>query len=993
MATNNSAALRIIFGADTSQFDAALQQSLSKLEKTSRGLSSAGKTLSIGLTAPLTAVAATSAHTAINFEASMAKVQAVSQATKQEFEALRDQALYLGRTTVFTAQNVSELQLEFSKLGFTASEIQKVTEATLYLAQATGSDLAESAEVAGATLRGFGLNAEETVRVTDVMAQSFNATSLDLSNFREAMKYVAPVAKSAGVSLEQTTAMLGILANAGIKGSQAGTSLRRIISDLGAGSEDTATAIQNLADQGIDLADAKDEVGRTAQTALLVLSEGVGQVDSLTTSLEGAAGASAQMARTMNDTTFGSLKSMESAVEGAQIAIGNALAPTIEKLANIIGNAALSFQEMSAGARGTVIVIGAIAAAIGPVLLLAGTMVSAYGKLRIAMEGYTLAQLKANAAALVNPYTALAAAAAVLAYAIYKAATQTTEMEQVMDRVQKAQERGIENYAKEAAKVNQLAREYELFEDDLERRKVILKDLQTAAPGYFKDLNAEKTSYRELAALVSSYNQQLRARAIEQAFGDELTTNYADQLKNQEALRAATLEQAQAQDVINKGKAAYTTSVKDGVRLATTEGARLERATAEVNRLTREQKALASGARTLEDNIARARKELEALGAVTTPKPPADDKTTDTTVGLPPADTGPAKKTLKDVEEQLKAALERSRITQLIDPAEETRLRDLTNAYEDAARGAYELGAITSAENYRDQANTHREAAKALEAQKVVAEEVVTAEQEIQNTLQERLDDISALTFAGAALEETNQLTAQAFKEAAMAAALLGNPDLAAEYLKQAENIYLMGRAAEETSDKVEDVFKNFSQQVIASIEEAVTTSIVKLGELIGEAAMMGEPLKGIGIMFANIGADLLTTLGAVAIEVGKTSIMTGTAVEAIKAALKSLNGGLAIAAGVALLALGAVAKGALAKAANPPALAQGGITSGPTLALIGDNPSGKEAVIPFERMGEFLRMAGAGGMGANVVVTGRLRGRDIMLSNERTLSDRKRTR
>lgn len=987
MASNNSAALRIIFGADTSQFDSALQQSLSKLEKTSRGLSSAGKNLSLGLTAPLTAVAATSAHTAINFEASMAKVQAVSRATKVEFEALREQALYLGRTTVFTAQDVSNLQLEFSKLGFTAAEIQKVTEATLYLAQATGADLAAAAEVAGSTLRGFGMKAEETTRVTDVMALSFSSSALDLENFRESMKYVAPVAKSAGVSLEQTTAMLGVLANAGIKGSQAGTSLRRIISDLGAGSKDTATAVKELAAKGIDLADAKDEVGRTAQTALLVLSEGVGQVDSLTTSLQGAGGAAAQMAKVMNDTTFGSLKSMESAVEGAQIAIGNALAPTIEKIAKVVGDLSLKFTELTEGQRKTIITIAGIAAAIGPALLVAGSMVSAYGKLRIALEGYTLSQLKANAAALVNPYTALAVAAAALAFAVYKAATQTTAFEEQMERISNAQKTAIDNYTKEAAKVNRLAREYELFQGDLERRKTILKDLQNAAPAYFKNLDAEKTSYADLAKLVQNYNAQIRARAIERAFGDELVTNEADRLKNAEALRQATIDLAEAQKLEG---AAYTTSEREGTRRATSKGLAIERATAEVNRLRREEAALASGAEVLEDKIARAQAELAKLGATTTPDAPtAPEPTKPTKVGVT-ADSGSAKKTIQDVEKQLDAALEQARITQLIDPNEETRLRDLTRAYEEAARGAYELGVITSAESYRDQAKVHRDAAAELDKQKEKAEEVVTAEQEIQNTLQERIDDISALTFAGATLEETNQQTADAFKEAAMAAAALGNPELAAEYLRQAQNIYLLGKAAEDVASKTEEAFKSFSEQIIASIEDAVMTSIQKFGEMVGAAAALGEPMKNVGQMLAGIGADLLSTLGAVAIEVGKTSIATGTAVEAIKAALKNLNGTVAIAAGVALIALGAVAKGALANAANPPALAQGGITTGPTLALIGDNPSGKEAVIPFERMGEFLSMAGASQQ-QSIVVTGRISGSDIVLSNERAGRDRKR--
>ena len=104
------------------------------------------------------------------------------------------------------------------------------------------------------------------------MASSFANSALDMSSFRESMKFVAPVAKSAGLSIEETTAMLGALANNGVKGSQAGTALRRIISDLGGTGANVSKEIDKLAKKGLNLADAKDEVGRTAQTALLILS-------------------------------------------------------------------------------------------------------------------------------------------------------------------------------------------------------------------------------------------------------------------------------------------------------------------------------------------------------------------------------------------------------------------------------------------------------------------------------------------------------------------------------------------------------------------------------------------------------------------------------------------------------------------------------------------------------------------------------------------------
>ena len=129
------------------------------------------------------------------------------------------------------------------------------------------------------------------------------------------------------------------------------------------------------------------------------------------------------------------------------------------------------------------------------------------------------------------------------------------------------------------------------------------------------------------------------------------------------------------------------------------------------------------------------------------------------------------------------------------------------------------------------------------------------------------------------------------------------------------------------------------------------------------------------------------------AIELGTLAIGYGIAIESIKKALKSLKGPLAIAAGVVLVGLGAGLQAAVSKSgkdAGVPAFAQGGLVTGPTLAMVGDNASGKEAIIPFERMGEFMKMAG-GGQSQQVVVTGRISGKDIVLSNERAGRDRSR--
>jgi len=343
------------------------------MDKMGRKMQQTGKNLSMKLTAPLAAVGAIAFNVFKGFEQEMSKVKAVSGATAEEFEALSQNAKDLGASTMFSAREVARLQTEFAKLGFTATEITKVTESTLALAQASGSDLARAAEVAGSTLRAFGLDASETGRVTDVMASSFSTSALDMETFANSMKFVAPVAKSAGMSIEETSAMLAVLANAGIKGSQAGTSLRRIISEIGATGKPTAEALKDLANQGIGLADAKDEVGRSAQSALLILSEGVDQISPLTEEFKNSGGAAQEMADIMGNTAFGASKRLESAMEGLMISIGEIVAVAVVPLIEFLAKAASALNGMSDGTKRAIVIVAALAAGIGPVIFILGS--------------------------------------------------------------------------------------------------------------------------------------------------------------------------------------------------------------------------------------------------------------------------------------------------------------------------------------------------------------------------------------------------------------------------------------------------------------------------------------------------------------------------------------------------------------------------------------------------------------------------------------------
>ena len=403
--------LVVRIGADTTALNASLGKVQKNMRSMTANITKLGMSMSKAITLPLALIGAASLKMSVDFEASMSKVKAISGATGDDFKSLEETAKKLGRTTIFTASEVSSLMLEYAKLGFSSDQINQVTGATLNLAQATGSDLAQAAEVAGATLGGFGLAASETQRVTDVMAASFSSSALDINHFQESMKTVAPNAKAAGVSLEETTAMLAVLSKAGIKGSIAGTALRRILQEMQGTTGTLTERFAELNKKGLDLQGSMDEVGRRAGTSLLVLAEGSGQVQELTDSYKDSKGAAQAMADVMNDNAMGAIKRMTSALEGMGIAIGEMLSPMFEALVNTITSLSSWFTNLSSGWKKTVIIAATFLAALGPLLIILPKIVTFFGLFKAAVLGVNLAMLS-------NPFVLAAVAIAAITAAV-----------------------------------------------------------------------------------------------------------------------------------------------------------------------------------------------------------------------------------------------------------------------------------------------------------------------------------------------------------------------------------------------------------------------------------------------------------------------------------------------------------------------------------------------------------------------------------------------
>ena len=296
-----------------------------------------------------------SVRTFRDFEFQMAKVKAITGSSTDDFLKLSKTAEDLGRSTFFTAQQVAELQTNFGKLGFSTKEILNAQEATLQLATATDTDLGRAAIVAGAAVRGFGLDAAETQRVVDVMAVSFTSSALDIEKFQTSMTKVAPIAKAAGFSIEDTTAIMAQLSDAGIEASIAGTSLRNILlkmqdpnSDLVKSFgktihslDELVPALTKFSEEGGSLAEIMEVVDLRQAAAFEQMITSKERTVQLRDALKGANGAAEEMANIVGDTLEGSFKRFNSAMQGLMINIvesfvGKSLQKMVDGFANLI---------------------------------------------------------------------------------------------------------------------------------------------------------------------------------------------------------------------------------------------------------------------------------------------------------------------------------------------------------------------------------------------------------------------------------------------------------------------------------------------------------------------------------------------------------------------------------------------------------------------------------------------------------------------------------
>lgn len=300
-------------------------------------------------------------NTFAEYEQGLANVKSVSGATAEELKMLGDEAKRLGATTAWTAKEVTDAETLLSQAGFGVQETIAALPGLLNMASADQIDLALATDIAAGTLKAFSLQAEDTSRVADVLALAASATNSDIAGIGEAMKYVAPVAQAMKIDLEQTAAAIGALSDANIKGSQAGTVMRaglarlaspakaaqKVMKQLGFNAFDASGNMVPLYEMIGKLEDSTKNLtnkqkasaittifGQEAMSGFLALMEqGPERLKSLTDELYNSQGAAEEMANTRLDSVQGSFIMLKSAIDGAKLAIGEKLAPTIRSLA------------------------------------------------------------------------------------------------------------------------------------------------------------------------------------------------------------------------------------------------------------------------------------------------------------------------------------------------------------------------------------------------------------------------------------------------------------------------------------------------------------------------------------------------------------------------------------------------------------------------------------------------------------------------------------
>ena len=377
------------------------------LKSAGKSMTSAGSTLTKTVTAPVLGLGTAAAKVTSDFESAMSKVSAISGATGGDLDKLNQKAQEMGAKTKFSATESAEAFTYMAMAGWKTEDMLDGIDGIMNLAAADGLDLATTSDIVTDALTAFGLSASDSGHFADVLAKASSNANTNVSMLGESFKYAAPVAGALGYSAEDTAIALGLMANAGIKGSQGGTALRGSLTRLIKPTDDAAALMERyslsmtnadgsmkslgevmnmLRDKLGGLTEAEQAqvaaqiFGQEAMSGMLaIINASDSDYAKLTDAIYDADGAAQQMADTMLDNFSGQLTLLKSALEGLAIQFGEILMPYIKQFVTWLQNLTQKLQELTPEQKEQIVKWAAIAAAIGPVLMVLGKLTTSVG--------------------------------------------------------------------------------------------------------------------------------------------------------------------------------------------------------------------------------------------------------------------------------------------------------------------------------------------------------------------------------------------------------------------------------------------------------------------------------------------------------------------------------------------------------------------------------------------------------------------------------------
>lgn len=557
------AQINVLFRADLSQFSQEMQNAQREMVRTGKKMQEIGKSMSAYVTAPLVALGGFSSKISMDFDDSMRKVMATTNATEAEFKSLTATAEEMGAKTRYTASQSAEAMNYMALAGWKSQQIIEGIPGVLALAAASGEDLGMVADILTDGLTAMGKGAEQASQFVDVLAASASNSNTTVGMMGQAFQYAAPLAGAFGYEVEDLALAIGLMANAGIKGEKAGTALRSLMTRM---VKPTREAQKAMTDLGIEvknadgsmkpLGDVIDQIrtkfgklsdsqkgqyagmlaGQEAISGLLaIVNAAPADFDKLTKAIDNSTGTAKRMQDQMEGGIGGSWREMQSALEGVAIQIGKVLEPAFKKIINLINGAATAFMALSDTSKTVIVVIGGIAATMGPLIFSIGTMIKLLPVWAAGWTVVTAAIGRAWAVMLANPVLAITAAIAALTAVVLLSGDGFDRLTNSQSNLNDINKQVIQTTGKEVAELKKLVAIAKDVKESDENREKAIKRLNEIAPEYLGNITKETIGTNTATVAINKYIGALQNKAKQQAIADKQGVLYAKLLEKESA--------------------------------------------------------------------------------------------------------------------------------------------------------------------------------------------------------------------------------------------------------------------------------------------------------------------------------------------------------------------------------------------------------------------------------------------------------------------------